>query len=167
MASTWPPTFSIDFIAKQLSFLRSPTAWLAILLCRRLITKDYSYTFDAGLLVVFILLWLINYVDSRYAWGKSRVMDWSNEVVVITGGSSGLGKVLADSYGMRGVSVAVLDVRPFKDQERADDRDNVKWYHTDVGDEKSVLEAKRKIEADVCSPISCPSSHLQSICCAL
>ena len=39
------------------------------------------------------------------------VWDWSREVVVVTGGSDGIGKVVVGLLAERGVKVAVLDVQ--------------------------------------------------------
>lgn len=51
------------------------------------------------------------YVNRRVTYGPARKVDWENEVVVVTGGGSGLGRVVVESLVMRGVKVAVLDVQ--------------------------------------------------------
>jgi len=75
---------------------------------------------------------------------------------VVTGGASGLGLLIAEIYGMRGVSVAVLDVKEIGDGEgRGADSTGwsemrgVEYYRCDVGDRAQVEEAARRIEADV------------------
>lgn len=79
-----------------------------------------------------------------------RQVDWDEEVVVITGGASGLGRVLAQTFGMRGASVAVLDVVKPREGER-EGLDGVQFYECDVGDVKAVKGARGRIEKDVCS----------------
>jgi len=95
-------------------------------------------------------------VDQRLAWGPPRKLDWENEVVVITGGSGGLGRVLAEMFGRRGVSVAVLDVREPEDQE-SEGWQNCHFYHCDVGDPEAVSKVKEEIERDVRSSSTLPT----------
>lgn len=68
--------------------------------------------------------------------------------MVITGGSSGLGLLIAETYGMRGVSVAVLDVR----EPEGGEARNVSFYKCDVGDKKQVEAAAKEIERDLGTP---------------
>lgn len=81
-------------------------------------------------------------------------MDLEEEVVVITGGASGVGLLIASMYGMRGVSVAVLDIKqPDPDNTDGlgfDDMPGVEYYRCDVGDRKQVEEVAQRIESDVC-----------------
>lgn len=86
-------------------------------------------------------------MDKRLAWGPPRKLDWDEEVVVITGGAGGLGKILAETYGMRGVSVAVLDIREPEEQSEA--LENVRFYKCDVSSITDVQQAKVAIEKDV------------------
>lgn len=90
---------------------------------------------------------LLYKLDKRLAWGPPRKLDWDSEVVVITGGASGLGKILAETYGMRGVSVAVLDVRV--PEEQSEGLENVHFYQCDVSNLSEVQKAKSSIEKDV------------------
>lgn len=64
---------------------------------------------------------------------------------MITGGASGLGLLIAEVYGMRGASVAVLDV---KELESGESR-GVYVYKCDVGDQKQIAKAAIEIERDV------------------
>jgi NAD(P)-dependent dehydrogenase (short-subunit alcohol dehydrogenase family) len=86
-------------------------------------------------------------LDKRLAWGPPRKLNWDEEVVVITGGAGGLGKVLAETYGMRGVSVAVLDIR--EPEEQSEVLENVRFYKCDVSSIEDVQKAKLAIEKDV------------------
>lgn len=65
---------------------------------------------------------------------------------MITGGAGGLGLLLAEVYGMRGVSVAVLDV---KDAPDGGEARNVTFYQCDVGDRAQVGRAAEQIEKEV------------------
>lgn len=79
-------------------------------------------------------------------------MDWENEVVVITGGGSGLGRVLMESLVMRGVKVAVLDVKGI-DREAEELRDGATgelvWEVCDAGRLEEVERAVRRVVKEV------------------
>lgn len=52
---------------------------------------------------------------SKYIWGPGRgkafgADGWGNEVAVITGGSNGMGALIAQGLASRGIKVAVLDI---------------------------------------------------------
>ena len=74
------------------------------------------------------------------------MVDGEDEVVVITGGGSGLGECLAEIYGFRGVSVAVLDKRLGQwDREEG----AVRGYRCDVGNREDAERAWQRIVEDV------------------
>lgn len=52
--------------------------------------------------------WLDNGVINNW---KSDTYDWSKEVVVVTGGSDGIGKIVVQLLAEKGIKVAVLDVQ--------------------------------------------------------
>ena len=97
----------------------------------------YTLYWASFLLIVAGLRWL----NHRIAQGKPRTLDWENEVVVVTGGGSGLGRVIAEMYAMRGVSTAILDIKE-ADPEAIDLIDDgngsLQWFACDVGDKDGV-----------------------------
>ena len=104
--------------------------------------------------IIVIIYHVLATVNHRIAYGKPRKFDLEEEVVVITGGASGLGLLIAEIYGMRGVSVAVLDVKEMTRESEASQ--NVRWYKCDVGGRDEVERAAKQIENDVC-----PSSTIK------
>lgn len=52
--------------------------------------------------------WLDNAVTNN--WAQDTYV-WSREVVVVTGGSDGIGKVIVHLLAEKGIKVAVLDVQ--------------------------------------------------------
>jgi NADPH:quinone reductase-like Zn-dependent oxidoreductase len=44
-------------------------------------------------------------------WSNDKY-DWSKEIVVVTGGSDGIGKIVVQLFAEMGVKVAVMDVQP-------------------------------------------------------
>ncbi len=148
---SWFAPLSIDLILKVLfvTFLHPFVAWI-IPLCFR--AENMAY--DATPMVVSIvyasavtLFWILGEINKRIAYGLPRYVDLSDEVIVITGGASGLGLLIAEVYGMRGATVAVLDV---KEMENGEAR-GVVFYKCDVTDKARVAEVAAEIERDVCS----------------
>lgn len=44
-------------------------------------------------------------------WSTSNY-DWNKEIVVITGGSDGLGKIVGKLLAEKGAKIAILDIQP-------------------------------------------------------
>ena len=101
--------------------------------------------------IIVIVYHVLASISHRIADGRPRIVDLEEEVVVITGGASGLGCLIAEIYGMRGVSVAVLDVKEMTDMESEEGRQSVRWYRCDVGDRDQVERVAKEIEEDVSS----------------
>ena len=69
---------------------------------------------------------------------------------MITGGASGLGLLIARIYGLRGVSVAVLDVKELSEVIGWEECSGVEYYQCDIGNRKELVATARRIEKDVC-----------------
>ena len=72
-------------------------------------------------------------------------------MVVITGGLGGLGGCIAEIYGLRGVSVAVLDIQVSKDLD-GEEKEGVHYYHCNVADPQATDRAFEKITHDIGVP---------------
>jgi hypothetical protein len=102
------------------------------------------------------LLHFLNVLNRQIAYSKPRKVDLSEEVIVITGGASGLGLLIAEVYGMRGATVAVLDVKELESGEAR----GVTSYKCDISSPSEVARVASEIERDVC--ISNPNSDIHS-----
>lgn len=68
-----------------------------------------------------------------------------DEVVVVTGGSSGLGQIVAEIFALKGISVAVLDIKkPCMEGNYA-----LTYYECDVSDITAVKRVASQITQDV------------------
>ena len=85
-------------------------------------------------------------------------MKWEKEVVVITGGGSGLGRLIAEVLGRRGVAVAVLDVREPEGGGVEEEEEGWRWYRCDVSRRGRVEGVRGVIERDVCMDSDCCSN---------
>ncbi|KAH6623006.1 hypothetical protein F5144DRAFT_614894 [Chaetomium tenue] len=149
---SWFAPLSIDLFVKVLktSFFHPFIAWI-VPLCFR----AQNMFWDAPPMLVSIawasiisLSWIAGAINNRLAFGLPREVDLSEEVIVITGGASGLGLLIAEVYGMRGATVAVLDVAEMENGEAR----GVTYYKCDVTDKEQLAQVAAKIEKDLGTP---------------
>lgn len=149
---SWFAPFSIDLFLKVLNvtFFHPFVAWM-IPLCFRAEHMDYDkIPLRVSIAYAWVItgIWFLGLINRRMAFGLPRDVDLSEEVIVITGGASGLGLLIAEVYGMRGANVAVLDV---KEMENGEAR-GVTFYKCDVTDKAQVAKVAVEIEKDLGAP---------------
>ena len=148
---SWFAPFSVDLFAKvfKVSIFHPFVCWLVPLCLRaRVFRWDSPTMLGAFAWAIFItVLWGLGNLNQRVAHGKPRKVDLSEEVIVVTGGASGLGMLVAEVYGMRGASVAVLDVNEMDNGEAR----GVTFYKCDISDKNQVIATSKQIEKDVSS----------------
>lgn len=106
----------------------------------------YTLYYTAVLAVVEVAI----HINQRYTYGKHRKVEWEKEVVVITGGGSGLGRVLAEMVVRKGARVAILDVKgPDEEAQDAMERWDLIWETCDVGSQLDVQRAVATIVDEV------------------
>lgn len=152
---SWFAPLSVDLIVKVLNvtFLHPFVCWMIPLCFRAQTVRWEAPRMIASIAwATFITLcWMAGVVNQRIAYGLPREVDLSEEVIVITGGASGLGMLVAEVYGMRGASVAVLDVNEMENGEAR----GVTYYKCDVGDKAQVKKVADEIERDVSLYLAC------------
>jgi phosphoglycerate dehydrogenase-like enzyme len=64
--------------------------------------------------VARVLLWVNDYLSakSRNNWTTDNTWDWRKELVVVTGGSGGIGAGVAQRLAAMGARVVVVDIIP-------------------------------------------------------
>lgn len=148
-SDSWFAPLSVDLLLKVLNItlLHPFVAWI-IPLCFR----AEHQAWDTRPMVVSIawatfvtLLWMGNVLSHKIAYGMHREVDLNEEVIVITGGASGLGLLIAEVYGMRGATVAVLDTKPLESTEAR----GITYYQCDVADKAQIARVAAEIERDV------------------
>lgn len=145
----WHQHLTIDLLLRVANntFLHPFVAWM-IPLCVRARALPYtakSFQLSVAYAALLTILYFLSMLNYRIAYGKPRKVDLSEEVIVITGGASGLGLLIAEVYGMRGASVAVLDVREVEKEEVG----AVEYYKCDVGNREELAIVSKRIEKDV------------------
>ncbi|KAJ7129414.1 retinal short-chain dehydrogenase/reductase [Mycena epipterygia] len=107
----------------------------------------------SGAYYVFVaLFWLIKWVSRLYSNQGSlfyapRPFDWGDQIVVITGGSSGVGELLANTLAVKSVTVVVLDVEPIQTENY-----NIAYYKCDVSKWEEVEAVSKKIIEEIGQP---------------
>ena len=109
--------------------------------------SDHAFIYTVAYAIFISILRLLSPINQRIAFGPPRDVDLNEEVIVITGGASGLGRCVAEIYALKSASVVVLDI---KDVQHADIVEGVDYYFCDVGDKDSVKKTWAKIELEVC-----------------
>ncbi|KAJ3534274.1 hypothetical protein NM688_g7160 [Phlebia brevispora] len=79
-------------------------------------------------------------------FGPGR-FDWGNQIVVVTGGASGIGELLANTLAVRNVTVAVLDINPIVTENY-----NIIYYKCDVSKWDEVEAVAKKIKEELGDP---------------
>ncbi|KAG0652947.1 Epidermal retinol dehydrogenase 2 [Hyphodiscus hymeniophilus] len=146
---SWAKPLSIDLFLKVLNvtFLHPFVAWM-MPLCMRAQAMSWSHTamqISLGYASFLTAMYFLGVLNRQIAYTKARKVDFEEEVIVITGGASGLGLLIAEVYGMRGATVAVLDVKELESGEAR----GVSHYKCDVGDKNQVAKVALEIERDV------------------
>ncbi|KAI2634394.1 NAD(P)-binding protein [Hypomontagnella submonticulosa] len=143
---------SVDVFLKVLNvtLLHPFVAWI-IPLCFR--AEHQAFTTKPMIVsitwAVFVtLLWMGNVMSHKIAYGMHREVDLTEEVIVITGGAGGLGLLIAEVYGMRGATVAVLDIADLESTEAR----GITYYKCDVRDKAQIARVAAEIERDLGTP---------------
>ncbi|KAL9014659.1 MAG: hypothetical protein Q9173_000692 [Seirophora scorigena] len=96
-----------------------------------------------------IVRWINNFLSNSAVnnWNHSKY-DWDKEIVVITGGSDGIGKSVALLLAERGVRVAILDIQPLT----FDPPPNVSFFKCDVTSPEEIASCASSVRSEVGSP---------------
>jgi len=102
--------------------------------------------------VAVSLFWGIQWLSTLYRnqgsllYGPGR-FDWGDQIVLITGGASGIGELLANTLAVRNVNVVVLDVNPIET-----DNYNIAYYKCDVSKWDEVEAVSKKVIEEIGAP---------------
>ncbi|PYH41492.1 putative short-chain dehydrogenase/reductase family protein [Aspergillus saccharolyticus JOP 1030-1] len=169
--STMPITLDLLLAVLARTLFHPFIAWILVL-CLRAQATPYTappFLLATGYATVLSALTVLGSVNRRVAYGLPRRVDLSEEVVVVTGGASGLGLLIARIYAMRGVEVAVLDVNVPDEGEKkgredqGEEGDGVVYYRCDVGDRGALEEVVRRVEVELGTPtvlVQCAAARI-------
>ncbi|EGF99268.1 uncharacterized protein MELLADRAFT_94755 [Melampsora larici-populina 98AG31] len=105
-----------------------------------------------SLLIISLFRWLLNY--SSIAWsnetwriGSDRI-DWDHQIIHVTGGSDGLGRVITETLAIKNMRF-FWDIRPLTANPSDSD---VHHYECDISDAKAVEAVADRVKNEVGDP---------------
>ncbi|KAL8782614.1 MAG: hypothetical protein Q9213_005246 [Squamulea squamosa] len=101
------------------------------------------------LVYVGLLRWFNNLLSAATLdnWNQSRY-DWDKEIVVLTGGADGIGKLVALLLQERGAKVAILDIQPLTFEPPP----SVSFFKCDISSPEEVSTCASKVRSDIGVP---------------
>jgi len=98
------------------------------------------------------LFWFLKWYSRLYRNQGSLLfgpgpLDWGEQIVLITGGASGVGELLANTLAVRNVAVVVLDIKPIVTENY-----NITYYNCDVSKWEEVEAVAKKVIEDIGHP---------------
>ncbi|BCR87976.1 uncharacterized protein ACHE_40540S [Aspergillus chevalieri] len=98
-----------------------------------------------------VALWLNDFLTrgSRNNWVTDRTWDWSKELVVVTGGSSGIGGSIVQRLASDGVQIVVIDVIP---PTYSTENKHIAYHYCDLSDESEIREVCSRIRENIGHP---------------
>ncbi|KAJ5503040.1 Short-chain dehydrogenase/reductase SDR [Penicillium fimorum] len=94
---------------------------------------------------------LSNWLDHRTLNNSvSDIYDWHREVVILTGGSNGIGRRIAELLGARDIKVAILDIAPPATNDVLPN--SVRYYECDITSASNIADVASKIRASFGRP---------------
>ncbi|CAG8059115.1 unnamed protein product [Penicillium olsonii] len=164
-----PTRFTIDTLLTVLSkYLFNPfLAWILVLCLRAHVTPqtDLAWILTVAYASVLTVIFVARAINDRVAYGLPRTVS-EDEVVLVTGGASGLGLLIAQTYAMRGTSVAVLDIKKLDEDASRAFGDGVLYIPCDVADRGALERAKEKITETLGRPtiiINCAAARINGV----
>ncbi|KAL8893371.1 MAG: hypothetical protein Q9192_005337 [Flavoplaca navasiana] len=150
----WYTHLTLDLLLHVGSYtLYHPFVACLIPLCLRAMAAEYSSTsfIITSTYAAFVnICHLLSAVNQRWAYGPPRKVKSLDEIVVVTGGASGLGRCIAEIYAMKGTSVAVVDSAISQSEEG--EREGIRWYTGDVGNTTMMEQVWGRISQDLGTP---------------
>ncbi|KAI9651722.1 MAG: hypothetical protein M1831_000505 [Alyxoria varia] len=129
-----------------------PTVLLARFTERgRLVAADRPKLFSwARIFATLGVIRVINGWFNRRALNHAAkdVYDWDNEVVVVTGGSDGIGKRIVQMLAQRNVKVIVLDVQPLTYEKTS----TIYYFPCDITSTTSLQTVAQEIRSSIGNP---------------
>ncbi|GLA70812.1 hypothetical protein AtubIFM55763_000986 [Aspergillus tubingensis] len=98
-----------------------------------------------------VLLWFNDWLTSKSLnnWVTDHTWDWNKELVVVTGGSGGIGAGVAQRLAALGARVVVLDIIPLTYNP---ENKQILYQKCDLSDEKEIASVCEKIRTEIGDP---------------
>ncbi|KIM46413.1 hypothetical protein M413DRAFT_441506 [Hebeloma cylindrosporum] len=102
--------------------------------------------------VLISAFWFIKWYSRLYRnqgslFFRPPSLEWNEQIVIITGGASGIGELLANTLAVRSVTVVVLDINPIVTENY-----NIAYYKCDVSKWEEVEAVSKKVIDEIGEP---------------
>lgn len=118
-----------------------------------IVTKFVSPVY--ALTLAGALLSLNDYLDKQFAnnWVSDKTWNWDEEIVVVTGGSDGIGASISKQLIARNprTRIVIVDYAPLKWQPKQEEA-HVSYYQCDLSDSNALKSTCERIRSDVGHP---------------
>ncbi|PAV21151.1 retinal short-chain dehydrogenase reductase [Pyrrhoderma noxium] len=114
---------------------------------------DHPVFLYSGIYFVLVsTFWGLKWISRLYRNGGNLFfapprLDWGEQIVVITGGSSGIGELIANTLAVRNVTTIVLDVNPIQTENY-----NITYYKCDVSKWEEMEAVSKQIVEEIGHP---------------
>lgn len=110
------------------------------------------FIYSAIYFTIVSVFWGLKWISRLYRNGSNLFFaperfDWGEQIVVITGGASGIGELIANTLAVRSVTTVVLDVNPIVTENY-----NITYYKCDVSKWEEVEAVAKQIVEEVGHP---------------
>ncbi|KAJ6113614.1 Short-chain dehydrogenase/reductase family protein [Penicillium sp. IBT 18751x] len=164
----WTQHLTLDTLLRVVhhTLLNPFLAWILVLCLRAQVTPTTSpaWIVSVSYAIALSVLFVARVVNHRVAHGIPRTVDSAREVVLVTGGASGLGLSIAQMYGMKGASVAILDIKNLEEKEVTEMfGEGVGYWKCDVGERGTLERIKKEIEVKLGTPtiiVNCAAARI-------
>ncbi|KZT70370.1 retinal short-chain dehydrogenase/reductase [Daedalea quercina L-15889] len=149
-------SLDIDILVKVLSHtMLSPffMFWLPVLFWFHGVPYTDPVLVGTSAYVIGVtIFWFLKWYSRLYRNQGSLLygpgpFDWGEQIIVITGGSSGIGELIANTCAVRNVTVVVMDVNPIVTENY-----NINYYKCDVSKWEEVEAVSKQIIEEVGHP---------------
>ncbi|KAI1024917.1 hypothetical protein LB504_009755 [Fusarium proliferatum] len=109
------------------------------------------FRFLIGIIGTISICFIINKILNRIVLYKSSTAqpwDWNKEIVLITGGSGGIGSEMVNKFSHRNIRVISFDIHPPKSTLST----NAHFYKVDVTSPHSIHEAMQQVRREIGDP---------------
>jgi len=149
-------SFDVDMVIKVLSHtMFSPffIFFIPVFYIFQGLPYRHPVVVTSGIYYLVLSLFLFTKWASRLYRNRGSVFfrpgrfDWGEQIVVVTGGASGMGELLANTLAVRNVTVIVLDVNPIITENY-----NIQYYKCDVSKWEEVQAVSKEIIEEIGQP---------------
>ncbi|KEF51783.1 uncharacterized protein A1O9_12120 [Exophiala aquamarina CBS 119918] len=154
------PLIPAALLAASLGYPQAPQQAFLSQLTKGIVSTNLNTSTIHAALKVLLAVGLL-YRANKYLehlalnnYVTDKTWDWSREIVLVTGGSSGIGAAIVRQFAKRGVTVVVLDMAPPLPDSKTGGASpaNTHFYHLDVTSSTAIKTVAAQIRSEIGSP---------------